>query len=134
MNKPLGPVRFDYRFPLRVGGAFGQAERAGYADHVAQMVRQALLTSPGERVCLPDFGCGLRQLIFAPKTTGERGLNATTEMLVRRTLEKYLSGHIVVRAVNVRDAMEIDEGAVEVTVEYTLVETQTNQMVTLEVR
>lgn len=134
MSQPIGPLRFDYRFPLRISAAFRQAERAGYADHVKQMVRQALLTSPGERVCLPEFGCGLRQLIFAPKTTGERGLNATTEMLIRGTLEKFLSGHIRVRAVKVRDASEIDEGAIEITVEYTLIETQTNEIVTLEVR
>lgn len=134
MNKSLGPLRFDYRFPLRINGAFRQAEHASYEEHVAQMVRQALLTSPGDRVCLPDFGCGLRQLIFAPRTTGDKGLNATTEMLVRRTLEKFLSGHIRVRGVKVRDAFEVSDGAIEITVEYTLIETQTDDTISLEVR
>ncbi|MEK6676312.1 MAG: GPW/gp25 family protein [Planctomycetota bacterium] len=127
----LGPVRHDYSFPLRVSATHRQAERADYPRHVAQMIRQVLLTSPGERVCLPEFGCGLRQLVFAPKTAG---LSATTELLVRQSLEKFLAGHIRVRAVKATDNPVYDDGALEIAIEYTLLETQTTQNVTLEIR
>ena len=60
----------DYAFPLRIDAALGRPSCAGYAAHVAQMIRQVLLTSPGERVCLPEFGCGLRRLVFAPQHDG----------------------------------------------------------------
>jgi phage baseplate assembly protein W len=128
---PSGPVRFDYGFPLRIGAAHRQAERVSYPDHVAQMIRQLLLTSPGERVCLPDFGCGLRQLIFSPKTAG---LTSTTEMMVRKALEKYLSAHIRVRGVKVTEPAIYGDGAIQVAIEYTLIETQTAEVVTLEVK
>jgi phage baseplate assembly protein W len=129
-RQKLGPLRYDYSFPLRIGPAHHQAERAAYPEHVAQMVRQALLTSPGERVCMPDFGCGLRQLLFAPKTTG---LSATVELMIHRTLDKYLGGHIVIAAVKVGDAPDAGDGALQISVEYTLIETQTKDTVTLEV-
>jgi phage baseplate assembly protein W len=64
MNLP----RTDYYDPFRVDPASQQTGQAGYGDHVYQMVRQLLLTSPGERVNLPQFGCGLRALVFAPIT------------------------------------------------------------------
>ena len=117
-------IRHDYAFPLRIGPTHRQASRATYPDHVAQMIRQVLLTSPGERACLPEFGCGLRQLVFAPKTAG---IESTTELLVRRSLEKWLSGHIQVRSVKVTDAAEISDGALQVSIEYTLLETQVVQ-------
>jgi phage baseplate assembly protein W len=43
------------------------------------MIRQVLLTSPGERIDLPEFGCGLRQLIFAPHSSA---LDSTTNLIV----------------------------------------------------
>jgi phage baseplate assembly protein W len=128
---PVGPVRFDYGFPLRIGSAHRQAERVSYADHVAQMIRQLLLTTPGERVCMPEFGCGLRQLIFAPKTAG---LDATVELMIRQSLEKYLGAHITVRGVKVTEPAIYGDGAIQIAIEYTLIETQTNELVTLEVR
>ncbi|WP_295386961.1 GPW/gp25 family protein [uncultured Thiodictyon sp.] len=131
MNQELGPLRFDYGFPLRLGALHRQAERVSYPTHVAQMIRQVLLTSPGERVALPEFGCGLRQLLFAAKTAG---LATTTELMVRRSLEKFLAGHIRVTAVRVADAPLYGDGALAITVEYTLIETQTAASLSLEVR
>jgi len=131
MTQVIGPIRFDYGFPLRLSVLHRQAERVSYTAHVAQMIRQVLLTSPGERVCMPEFGCGLRQLLFAPKNAG---LAATSELMVRRALEKFLSGHIRVNAVRVADAPLYGDGALQVTVEYTLIETQTVDSLSLEVR
>jgi phage baseplate assembly protein W len=139
-----GPLRHDYRFPLRINGAQRQAERVSYPDHVAQTIRQFLLTSPGERVCLPDFGGGLRRLIFAPQTSGPpqmsgqpsttpqtSGLASTTDLLVRQGLEKYLGQHITVNSVKVSQAAEIGDGAIEVLIEYQLIETQTAESLLL---
>lgn len=133
MNVP-GPLRYEYAFPLAVDPASRQALRAAYPQHVAQMIRQFLLTTPGERVCLPDFGGGLRRLLFSPKSLAEQSLQSTTELLIRQGLEKYLGQHIEVATVKVRDAGEIDPGAIEVTVEYRLTETQTSAVLNLQIR
>ena len=81
--------RHDYAFPFRIDGVSRQAQQSPYAAHVAQMIRQVLLTGPGERADLPEFGCGLHQLIFAPNSDP---LRASTKVLVLQALEKWLSG------------------------------------------
>ena len=130
MNPP-GPTRHDYQFPLRISGDQRQAQHASYPDHVAQMIRQYLLTTPGERVCLPDFGGGLRRLIFAPLTSE---LSTTTELLLRQGLDKYLGQHIRVVKVKLGKLDEVEEGRVEILIEYQLLETQENDSLRLQVR
>src|SRR5256885_6469762 len=90
--------RHDYAFPFRVDPASHQAAQAGYENHVEQMIRQVLLTSPGERADLPEFGCGLRQLIFAPHSTA---LDTTTQLIVQNALNRWLNGQIEVKEVKV---------------------------------
>jgi phage baseplate assembly protein W len=131
MNPDNPPLRFDYAYPLHVASGHRQLQRANYPDHVAQMVRQVLLTAQGERVCMPDFGCGLRQLVFQPQSAG---LPASTELLVRRALETYLSGHIRVDAVKVPDISDSGNGGLEIRIAYTLLETHTADSISLQVR
>jgi uncharacterized protein len=51
-------------FPLRIGarGAATSARR----EHVREQIEQVLFTDPGERVFRPEFGAGIRALIFEP--------------------------------------------------------------------
>src|SRR5436305_12887474 len=111
--------RHDYAFPFRVDPASHQAAQTGYEAHVEQMIRQVLLTSPGERADLPEFGCGLRQLLFAPNSDA---LQATTTLIVRRSLDRWLAGQIEVKDVRVSSGPGGDESQDIVRVEYALVE------------
>jgi phage baseplate assembly protein W len=126
-------VRQDFAYPIRIDPASQQTARTGYPAHVDQMIRQLLLTTPGERVNLPQFGCGLRSLVFAPNTDA---LAATVKLRVIQGLSQWLAG--VVNVVDVVTAggpgsAVSEPGTLEVTVSYTLVETQTNQAVTVTV-
>jgi len=117
--------RHDYAFPFRIDPASGQGARTGYEAHVEQMIRQILLTSPGERVNLPEFGCGLRQLLFAPYS---EALQATTKLLILQALSKWLADQIQVREVNVAPPdTGFNEGQVLVQIDYVLIETQSNK-------
>ena len=91
-------ARTDYAFPFRIDPVSGQAAQAPYAAHVDQMIRQMLLTTPGERADLPEFGCGLRQLLFAPNSDA---LQATTQLLVQHSLNRWLGDQIKVQTVTV---------------------------------
>ena len=116
------PQRHDYAFPFRIDPASRQGAQAAYERHVDQMIRQTLLTSPGERVNLPEFGCGLRQLLFAPNSDA---LAATTQILVLQALRRWLAGHIEVRAVEVVPPSEsADEAQLLIRINYVLLETQ----------
>jgi phage baseplate assembly protein W len=124
-------ARNDYAFPFRIDDASGQAAQARYGPHVEQMIRQVLLTSPGERVNLPEFGCGLRQLLFAPNS---EALQATARILVRQALERWLAGQIDLQNVDVTRGQGGDDSQIVVTVEYVLVETQSKQATRVQVR
>lgn len=38
-------------------------------DHVREQIEQVLFTNPGERVYRPEFGAGIRSLVFEPNST-----------------------------------------------------------------
>jgi phage baseplate assembly protein W len=113
--------RGDYAHPFAIGPS-GQASQARYEAHVRQLVRQVLLTSPGERIDLPEFGCGLRRLVFAPH---DPNLDATTSMLVQQSLRRWLGDQIVVQQVRVVPLDETgDDAQLVLEVSYLLRETQ----------
>jgi Bacteriophage baseplate protein W len=89
------PQSLDY--PFSIAGD-GRAALTLGDDHVLDMIEQVLFTAPGERVMLPDFGCGLLTLVFEPNS---ELLAASTELLVRASLQRWLGDLIDVRTVTV---------------------------------
>jgi hypothetical protein len=71
-----------WAFPVAVDptGAIAEAE---YETDIEQSVRIILGTEPGERVMRPDFGAGLRGLVFEP-------INTTTMALVQYRVQNAL--------------------------------------------
>jgi phage baseplate assembly protein W len=116
--------RHDYAFPFRIDATSGQAAQSPYGTHVDQMIRQVLLTAPGERADLPEFGCGLRQLLFAPNS---EALQTTTELIVRKSLERWLADQIQVQRVGVSSGPGGDESQILIQIDYVLIETQSQQ-------
>jgi len=122
-------ARHDFAFPFQISAASGQAAQASYEDHVDQMIRQVLLTDPGERIDLPQFGCGLKRLIFAPLSDA---LQATTKMIVLQSLNSWLSDQIQVQKVTVTSPGDPD-GTLEIEIDYVLIETQSTRSLTVQV-
>jgi phage baseplate assembly protein W len=123
--------RHDYAYPFRIDPVSGQAQQTPYATHVDQIIRQVLLTAPGERVDLPQFGCGLRQLLFAPDSDA---LQATAQLTVQRALNQWLSNQIQVTDVEVSPGPGGDYSQIVVLIKYLLIETQTQQSTLIQVR
>jgi uncharacterized protein len=116
--------RTDYAFPFRIDPISGQAAQSPYATHVDQMIRQVLLTTPGERADLPEFGCGLRQLVFAPDSDA---LQATTQIMVQQSLSRWLGNQVALVNVTVTPGPGGDYSQIVVLVQYVLIETQSQQ-------
>ena len=74
-----------WKFPLQVTPA-GRIALARFEQRIEESVYLILGTAKGERVMLPDFGCGIHELVFAPNTPGTR--SAVVEQ-VRRALVAY---------------------------------------------
>ncbi len=54
-------------FPFRMKSDGGAT--SGRAAHVREQIEQVLFTDPGERVFRPEFGAGVRRLVFEPNST-----------------------------------------------------------------
>lgn len=103
-------------FPYNYDGR-GHTADAATDDHIRDLIEQVLFTSPGERVNRPTFGCGLMQLVFAPNSDE---LAAATQYLVQGALQQWLGDLIQVEDV----AVETDDSALRVTVQYVVRRTQ----------
>ena len=69
----------------------------------AANIIQVLFTAPGERVNLPEFGCGLFNLVFEPNNAI---LAAAMEFTVGQALTRWLRDDILVDGVDVTAAEE----------------------------
>lgn len=83
------PFHFD-----SVGAAATTTER----DHLRDLLEQLLLTSPGERVNRPDFGCGLLRQVFEPNSPE---IAAAVQYTVMASIQKWLGDLIEPHAVEV---------------------------------
>jgi uncharacterized protein len=89
------------------------AEEENYAKHIEQMMFQVLFTAPGERIDRPDFGCGVKRLVFAANSEVSAALAQVT---VFQALTRWLGAAITVNDVK---ALAIEE-RLEISIAYTL--------------
>jgi len=95
----MKPTIESVRYPFAVDGNAGRlAQEPLYAEHVEQMIKQVLLTAPGERINRPDFGCGLRRMVFAPSSDATAQL---LQVMVLQSLDRWLGTVISVDSVRV---------------------------------
>ena len=103
---------------LGVGWAFpvrpvnGRLQFARYEDDIEQAIQIILLTAPGERPMLPEFGAGLRNFVFEPNSPATRARMAET---VRKALVDW-EPRITLERVDVTPGA--DENAVLIHVDY----------------
>jgi phage baseplate assembly protein W len=87
------------RYPFAIDAGGGRAaEEADYEAYVRQLIRQVLLTAPGERINRPDFGAGIRRMVFAPNSPAVASLAQT---FVYQALTRWLATIIKVEDVKV---------------------------------
>ena len=84
-------------FPYSFDG-HGRSSEADEATWIRGLIEQVLFTAPCERVMRPDFGSGLRELVFAPNSPE---LAATVQFLVQGALQQWLAELIQVESVEV---------------------------------
>lgn len=110
----MKPISDSLRYPFAVDSEAGRlAQEPDYAAHVDQLVRQTLLTSPGERINRPDFGCGLRRMVFAPNSPATASL---LQVMILQALERWLADVVSVDQVRVVEA----DARLEVTIAYVI--------------
>ena len=130
MSNPMTPAWLygqGVAFPLRVGSDGRLAWSVG-EDNIRESLRLVLMTEPGERLRLPDFGAGLGQFLFEPN-------DLATHALIQRRIEEALKRwepRIRLDRVDVV-ADRCDPQAAMATITYRLVATQTLERISLAV-
>jgi phage baseplate assembly protein W len=119
-------ARTTFGFPFGVNEA-GSITASGGDEAIRGKIIQVLFTAPGERVNLPEFGCGLFNLIFEPN---DDVLAAAMEFTIGQALTRWLRDEILVDAVSVESAQE----AVLIEVVYTKRQDLARQMVRIHFR
>ncbi len=93
------------------------ASCSSYEQHIRDMIEQILFTSPGERVNQPDFGCGVRQLLFMQNS---EALVTATQFLIQGALQLEMGNLIEIETIDVQNI----ESSLVVEVHYTVIRTQ----------
>ena len=95
----MAEILHALRYPFAIDAGGGRAaEESDYDTYVRQLIRQVLLTAPGERINRPDFGAGVRRMVFAPNSPATATLAQT---FVYQALTRWLATVIKVEEVKV---------------------------------
>ncbi len=114
-------------FPPHVG-TDGSMQWSSGELNVREAICIIVRTRPGERVMRPDFGCGLDRYLFEPNSIATlRLIQEEVKLSIQRWEPRVILNDIVV-AVNPTDAR-----AVDITIYYTLVATQTPERLNMTV-
>ena len=108
------PLHFDSR---------GRSAATDESDHIRDLIEQLIFTDPGERVNRPDFGSGLRQLIFAPNSPE---LAATLQFTLQAAIQTWLGDVIELRSLEVRAV----DAALTIDMKYAIRRTNAEQTAT----
>jgi len=103
-------------FPFHFDPASGKVAMSEFEENIRQNITIILGTRPGERQMLPQFGCKVHELLFAPNTR-------TTAHVAARHVEEALrrwERRIEVQKVN---ASSDPSGAIRVELVYKIVST-----------
>lgn len=99
-------------FPWRVDGR-GRTARIDDAAYVRQLIGQLIFTAPGERVMRPEFGSGLKQVVFGGN---DPALAVAVDLGLQAALNQWLGDLIEAERVEV----VADDAMLRVTISYLL--------------
>ncbi|MFD2114158.1 GPW/gp25 family protein [Paenibacillus yanchengensis] len=72
-----------FKFPIEVDEVTGRMVMVEYEDDIAEAIKIVILTSKGERVMRPDYGCSIDRYLF-------EGNDDTTLRLIEKEIEEAL--------------------------------------------
>lgn len=114
-------------FPPRVGPD-GRLIWSSGEENVRESICIILRTRPGERLQLPDFGCGLDRYLFEPNNV------ATLRQIQEEVKQALTRWEPRIKLDDIRVALNpADPQMVDITVLYTLIATRKQERVNLSV-
>lgn len=90
-------------FPFHIGSDGRSAAPASEVEHVRDELLQLLLTAPGERPFVTEFGAGVRKLVFEPSS---EVLEGVTRARITQAVSRWLAQRLTLEALVVEFAGE----------------------------
>jgi hypothetical protein len=109
-----------WSFPPRFDPRTKEAVMVSAADDIAESLWILLSTSPGERVMVPAYGCGLRRMVFEEAT--EQTITEMKELIRKAIL--FFEPRITLNRIDAQLADALS-GRVEILLDYTVRTTNT---------
>jgi phage baseplate assembly protein W len=109
-------------FPFRVGSDGRTAVVQSLDAHVRDELMQLLLTNPGERLDLPEFGGGIRRLVFEGN---DDALGAMTKAMITQALSRWLGSRIALESLTVTS----QDALIEIDLQYRIAGTEDSRTV-----
>jgi hypothetical protein len=123
MSTPITSILFPFAINEKLGRL---AQENDYEEYIKQLIRQVLFTAQGERINRPDFGAGVKRLVFAPNSPATASLAQT---LIFQALTRWLGTLIRTESVEA----EAVEERLNITIGYTILAKQERRFLNLEV-
>jgi phage baseplate assembly protein W len=120
MANPREILGRGWAFPFQFNSAHGSVALSEFEENIRQNITIILGTKPGERQMLPNFGCRIHELLFAPNT------RATAAMVAHHVTEALRRWEKRIEVLNVNSEPGHD-GSVKVVVEYRVLATNAVQ-------
>jgi len=112
-------------FPFHIANDGKTAQIETVEQHIQEELIQLILTNIGERVFLPEFGAGVRRLVFkgVDETT-----NAMTKALISQSISKWLGQRITLQNLTV----DFQNETIQITIQYRIAGTEDPRVLTFQ--
>ena len=114
-------VSFSPKIPLTSGNTHYDMI-SDLTENIKQNFKNLLLTSPGERVMIPNFGCGLRRFLFESTQISPQ-VQAEIQNVILKQVKEYLR-YITLNQIIIRNPItpegEVLESNLEVYISYSV--------------
>jgi phage baseplate assembly protein W len=105
-------------FPFRVGNDGRAVQVTTLEEHIRDEVVQLILTNPAERLFLPEFGGGVRRLVF--EAADEATTGAMARALLTRNISRWLGHRVTLETLQVT----VENEKIEVEIVYRIAGTE----------
>jgi phage baseplate assembly protein W len=105
-------------FPFRVGNDGRAVQISTLEEHVRDEIVQLLLTNPAERLFLPEFGGGVRRLVF--EGADEATTGAMAKALITQNIRRWLGHRVTLESLDVK----VENETIEVEIIYRIAGTE----------
>jgi phage baseplate assembly protein W len=108
-------------FPFRVGNDGRMTNVKTLDEHVRDEIVQLILTNPGERPFLVDFGGGVRRLVFE---SADEATTAVTKATITQSINRWLGHRVVLEYIEAK----VENSTISVDVRYRLAGTEDSRV------